>query len=59
MDLKIQKNASTDSHCGSNKSDPSIKTIGTASGYDYFYLCTAKCSVHVYIRVFFFKMYRN
>lgn len=46
MDLKIQRNASIDSHCGSNKSDPSIKTIGTASGYDYLYLCTAKCSAH-------------
>lgn len=53
MDLRIQRNASISSHCGSNKSDPSIKTIGTASGYDYLYLCTAKCSAHtLHTRVF-------
>lgn len=46
MDLRIQRNASISFHCGSNKSDPSIKMIGTASRYDYFYLCTAKCSAH-------------
>lgn len=54
MDLRIQRNASISSHCGSNKLDPSIKTIGTASGYDYLYLCTAKCSAHtLHTRVFF------
>lgn len=44
-----------DSHCGSNKLDPSIKTIGTASGYDYFYLCTAKCSFHTLQTLVFLK----